>query len=262
MRKLIWGTLIVTLMFSVLGGACARPGPVLAPAPAPAPTPTPTPVPMPTPVLTNSESDSRVAELEAKIRQLEAENQRLRSENEQLSGENKRLRTESEQLSSDLTKVNSVLRNLHSLATSSSYTNTISTLDDVQTKASELAYFVEGLPYLPPMPVELDFSQINDAIIDARDLRRILRDLPALPPPGWPPFLPFPQELVELDKMRQTFIGMTEWMENLQDLPGFLESAESLEELRSRVEGYLGHVQNTSSDAKDMLEKVRDAASP
>jgi len=235
-------------MFSVLGGACARLGPVPAPAPAPAPTPMPAPVPMPTPVLTNSESDSRVAELEAKIRQLEAENQRLRSENEQLS--------------SDLAKVNSVLRNLYSLATSSSYTNTISALNDVQTKASELAYFVEGLPYLPPMPVELDFSQINDAIIDARDLRRILRDLPALPPPGWPPFLPFPQELVELDKMRQTFIGMTEWMENLQDLPGFLESAESLEELRSRVEGYLGHVQNTSSDAKDMLEKVRDAASP
>jgi len=247
-RKLIWGTLIVTLMFSVLGGACARLGPVLAPAPAPAPTPIPTPVPMPTPVLTNSESDSRVAELEAKIRQLEAENQRFRSENEQLS--------------SDLAKVNSVLRNLYSLATSSSYTNTISTLNDVQTKASELAYFVEGLPYLPPMPVELDFSQINDAIIDARDLRRILRDLPALPPPGWPPFLPFPQELVELDKMRQTFIGMTEWMENLQDLPGFLESAESLEKLRSRVEGYLGYVQNTSSDAMDMLEKVRDAASP
>ena len=255
MRKLIWGTLIVMLMFSVLGGACAS-GPVPAPAPAPAPAPTPmptpvptpTPVPMPTPVLTNSESDSRVAELEAKIRQLEAENQRLRSENEQL-------RTESEQLSSDLAKVNSVLRNLHSLATSSSYTNTISTLDDVQTKASELAYFAEGLPDLSPLPPGLTVTRINDAIQKARSLRDILKILPPPPPlaPSW---------WRDLDDMKTAFIDMTQWMENLQDLPGFLESAESLEELRSRVEGYLGHVQNTSSDAKDMLEKVRDAASP
>lgn len=82
-----------------------------------------------------------------------------------------------------------------------------------------------------------------------------------MPPPFWPPLVPFPQELVELDNMRQTFIDMTEWMGNLEDLPEFLESAESLEELRSRIEVYLRDSENASSDAQGLLEQVRDAVS-
>ena len=203
---------------------------------------------MPTPVLTNSESDSRVAELEAKIRQLEAENQRLLTENRHLA--------------SDLAEITSMLQNLQSLVTSSSYTNTLGKLTGVQNKTSDLAYFAEGLPDLPPLPPGLTFSQINDAINDARYLRTILANLPPLPPPGWPPFLPFPQELRELDNARQTFVSMTEWMENLQDLPEFLASAESLEDLRFRLEGYLRDVDTTASDAKGVLEEVREAVSP
>lgn len=63
-------------------------------------------------------------------------------------------------------------------------------------------------------------------------------------------------------KLRHTFISMTQWMENLQDLPKFLASAESLEDLRFRLEGYLRDVGSTASDAEGILEQVRDAASP
>ena len=236
-------TLISILLVIATGlSGCAKP------APAPAPTPTPTPIPMPTPAPTNSESASQIAELEAKIRQLEAENQRLLAENRQLS--------------SDLAKTTSMLQSLYSLVTSPPYTNTVSKLSEIQYDTSDLAAFVRGLPDLPPLPPGLTVSQINNAINDGRYLRRLLRDLPDLPPPLWPPFVPFPQELLELDNMRHTFIDMTEWMENLRDLPGFLESAGSLEDLRFRLEGYLLDVGSTSSDAKGILEQVKDAASP
>lgn len=248
MWKLIWGTLVVTLILSVLGGACARPEPVpspkpaLVPAPAPAPMPrlTPTPVPMPTPVLTNSESDSRVAELEARIRQLEFENERLGTENQELN--------------SELVKVTAVLQNLQSLVNSLSYTNTLSELHDVQSKASELAYFAEGLPDLPPIPPGLTVTGINDAMQKARSLRDVLKILPPPPPlaPSW---------WRDLDDMKTAYIDMTQWMENLRDLPRFLATAGTLDELRSRIEGYLGDVQNTVSDAGDILEQVRDVAS-
>lgn len=231
---------LIGILVAIGLSACATPAP--APAPAPVPRPTLTPVP------TNSESAPRIAELEAKIRQLEAENQQLREENLQLRN--------------DLTKMGSVLQNLHSLVASSTYTNTLSRLMEIQNNTSDLAAFVDGLPDLPPLPPKLTFSQIDDAINDARYLRDLLKSLPDLPPPGWPPFLPFPQELVELDNMRHTFIEMTEWMENLQDLPEFLASAKSLEDLRSRIEGYMRDVENAVSDAGGMLEQVKDATSP
>lgn len=228
---------LIGILVAIGLSACATP----APAPAPVPRLTLTPVPMPTPVPTNSESAPRIAELEAKIRQLEAENQQLREENLQLRN--------------DLTKMSSVLQNLHSLVASSTYTNTLSRLMQIQNNTSDLAAFVDGLPDLPPLPPGLTVSRINDAVEKARSLRDILKILPPPPPlaPIW---------WTDLDNMRQTFIDMTEWMENLEDLPGFLSSAQSLEELRSRIQGYVVNVESTAADAKSTMEKVRDAVSP
>ena len=154
-----------------------------------------------------------------------------------------------------MVKVTAVLQNLQSLVNSSSYTNTLSDLNDVQSKASELAYFAEGLPDLPPLPPGLTVTRINDAIQKARSLRDILKILPPPPPlaPSW---------WRDLDDMKTAFIDMTQWMENLRDLPKFLATTGTLDELRSRIEGYLGDVQNTASDAGGMLEQVRDVASP
>jgi hypothetical protein len=62
--------------------------------------------------------------------------------------------------------------------------------------------------------------------------------------------------------MKNAFTDLTEWMENLRDVPEFLESSQSLEELRFRIEGYLDQVRNTASDVGVTLEQIRDAASP
>jgi len=51
-------------------------------------------------------------------------------------------------------------------------------------------------------------------------------------------------------------------MENLRELPQFLSTSGSLDELRSRIEGYLVDMQNTVSDAEGMMEQVRDVATP
>jgi ElaB/YqjD/DUF883 family membrane-anchored ribosome-binding protein len=209
--------------------------------PAPSLVPVPSPIPMPT----NPQLEARVRELEASIRQLQAENQRLLTENTQLR--------------SDLAKVTSVLQNLYSLATSSTYTTTLSNLGMVQNETSQLVPWVHGLPHLPPLPPGLTVSQISDAVNKARYLRQIITNLPKLPPSSWPPFIPFPQPLIDLENARQTFISLTTWMDNLQDLPNFMAAAGSLEDLRSRVEGYLGNVQNTVSGATAILEQVRNA---
>ena len=212
----------LVMIASFLLAACAP----LAPAPAPLPT--------------NSESDSSVAELEAKIRQLEAENQRLRTENEELK--------------SDLAKLSNWLQDIHNLVTSSSYSNTLNKLNEIQNDTSDLVTWIGGLPSLPPLPLGLTISEIDDAINKARDLRRLLE---LLPPP-----LPFaPREWRDLDDMKKEFIEMTKWMENLQDLPRFLASTQSLEDLRSRIEGYIDNVDSTSFDARLLLEEVRDAGS-
>ena len=259
MKKVIVYLLIVLLLLSfscsIAPSPAPTPVPTPKPVPVPAPAPAPTPVPMPTPVLTNSESDSRVAELEAKIRQLEAENQRLLTENRRLETENQRVMSEYRQLSSDLARVTSVLQNLYSLATSSSYTNTLSKLNEIQNNTSDLVTWVGGLPSLPPLPLGITISEIEDVINKARYLREILQRLP--PPPFFAP-----PEWRELDDMKNELIRMTEWMENLQDLPEFLASAEELEDLRFRLESYMGDVDSTAFDARRLLEEVRDVASP
>jgi hypothetical protein len=189
---------------------------------------------MPTPIFTNSESDSRVGELEVKIRLLEAENQRLTSE---------------------LAIVTAALQNIRGIVNSSSYINTINGLNDVKGKASEITFFAEGLPDLPSLPPGLTVAAIDDAVQKARSLREILKILPSPPPlaPSW---------WEDLDDMKTAFINMTQWMENLRELPQFLSTSGSLDELRSRIEGYLVDMQNTVSDAKGVMEQVRDAASP
>lgn len=200
-----------------------------------------------TPTPTNSELELRVRDLEATISQLQTDNQRLLAENTQLR--------------SDLSEVTSTLQKLYGLVTSSTYMSMLSNLSLVESNTSQLVPWVYGLPYLPALPPGLSVSQINNAINNARNLRQIIANLPKLPPPGWPPFVPFPQQLIDLENARQTFISLTTWMENLQDLPTFLNTAGSLEDLRSRIEGYLADVQSATSGAKRLLEQVRDATS-
>jgi len=174
---------------------------------------------------TNSESASEIADLKA-------ENSRLKTENQQLKQQ---------------------LQNIRNLVTSPSYTNTISKLTEIQSESSDLAAFVYGLPDLPPLPEGITPSEINDAIETALSLRAVLKALP-------PPPLPFgPWQ--DLDDIKKEVIDMTYWMEDLEDLPDFLAEAESLEDLKSRVEGYLQDTENTASDASGILEEVKTAAS-
>lgn len=222
MKKFISYLLIALLLFSF---SCS-----VAPSSAPALTP----VPMPTPVLANSESDSSVEELEVKIKQLEAENERLTSE---------------------LAIVTAALQNIRDIVNSSSYTDTINGLNDVKGKASEISFFAEGLPDLPSLPPGLTVEAIDDAVQKAQKLRQILK---ALPPP--PPLAPSWWE--DLDDMKTAFINMTEWMENLQELPQFLVTSGSLDELRFRIESYLVDIQNTISNAEGVMEQIRYAVSP
>ena len=248
MKKLIIVIVVVLVMCLLVPVSCARP------APAPAPAPAPTPVPMPSPVLTNSESSSQIAELEAKIRQFDSDNQRLLAENRQFDSDNQRLVTENRQLSSDLVKVTNQLEGIQSLVTSSSYAQTINSLSDVQSKTNDLVSFASGLPDLPPLPPGLTVSQINDAIDKAVFLRGILKKLPPPPPLIAPPVW------YELDNMKGEFIRMTIWMEDLEDLPDFLNKATNLKDLRSRIQSYIQTVSKTASDTSGILEEVRNAA--
>lgn len=179
--------------------------------------------------------------LEAEVRKLESTNRQLQSENQQVEGDNR-------QLTQDL-------QDIHSLVNSPSYANTLDGLTQVQSNTSALAAFVYPLPDLPPLPPGLTVGQIDNAIEQAIALRGILEYLPP-PPPFAPSFW------VELDELKDGFVAMTYWMEDLEPLPDFLAKAQSLEDLRSRIEGYLGDVENTASDASTMLEQIKNAASP
>ena len=173
---------------------------------------------------TNSESASEIA-------YLKAENSRLENENQQL---------------------NQQLQDIHNLVTSQSYTNAMSKLTEIQSGSSDLAGFVYGLPDLPTLPPGLTVAQINNAIEQAIALRRILEILPAPPLPIGP--------WQDLHNQKNEFIAMTDWMDNLQDLPDFLVKAESLEDLKANIEVYLRDTENTASDTKSMLEEVRSCA--
>lgn len=201
-----------------------------------APTTAPTPVPMPTP--TNSE----IAELESKIEGLQAENQRLLTENREL-GDN-------------LAEVTSQLEGIQNLVTSSDYTQTLSKLPKIQNDASDLATFLSGLPDLPPPPPGLTVAKIDDAINKARHLRSLLERLPPPPPLIAPPVW------YDLDEMKDEFIRMTEWMEDLEDLPEFLRMAGDLDDLRSDMIVYLRDIEAILSDVKATLEEVRNTAGP
>lgn len=211
--------------------------------------PSSTPAQMPAEKLTNSETDSRIAELEAKIRQLEAENRELEAENQSLLTENR-------QLNSDLQKIANQLDIIQSLTTSSKYTNTLSNLGTAQIDTSDLAGWVYDLPDLPELPSELNLSEIREAIDIANSLRQILKSLPPPPP------LIAPPQWVQMDDMKETFISMTEWMEALEDLPGFLMKAEELEDVKPCIQNYLENVDTAMYDAKEILEQVRDASRP
>ena len=254
MKKLIIVIVVVLVMCLLVPVSCAKEAPAPAPAPRPAPAPITAPVPMPSPVFTNSESASRIAELEAKIRQFDSDNQRLLAENRQFDSDNQRLVTENRQLSSDLVKVTNQLEGIQSLVTSSSYAQTINSLSDVQSKTNDLVSFASGLPDLPPLPPGLTVSQINDAIDKAVFLRGILKKLPPPPPLIAPPVW------YELDNMKGEFIRMTIWMEDLEDLPDFLNKATNLKDLRSRIQSYIQTVSKTASDTSGILEEVRNAA--
>jgi len=225
-KKLLIICLVTALVLSFVG-ACAKPAPA------------PATIPMPTPVPTNSESDSRVAELEAKIRQLEAENQQLKTENKQLN--------------SELVKITAVLQTLQSLVNSSSYTLALSRLTEVQNNTIDLAYFAEGLPDLPPLPVDLTPSKIEQMVGMARVAYDIIYYLPPLPP--------IPPELAEIEANRQAILEVFKFVQDLHDLPEFLSGAGSLEDLKSRSENYLADVHNTTSYAGDIMRQIRDAAS-
>jgi hypothetical protein len=221
------------------------PDPELAPAPVPVPKPLPAPAPIletgPAPAFADSSTDSEIAELEAEISRLELENRRLIQENQQLNN--------------DLVTATTVLQTIRSMVNSSSYTNMISALNDIDSKANELAYFANGLPHLPPPPPGFTVSKIDDAIQKVQRLREILQVLPPPPPlaPDW---------WSDLDDMKDIFIDLTEWMKGLEEIPEFLESSEDLEELRLRIEGYLEEVHNTTFNTEEALQTIRDTANP
>lgn len=192
---------------------------------------------------TNSESASRIAELEAKIRQLESDNQRLLTENQELR--------------SNLVEITSMLENVQS-----EIPDILIMITEIQNDSSVLAAFLEDLPDLPPPPPGLTITQINNAIEKARDLRELLRDLPDLPPSGWPFFIPFPEQLLALDEMKQTFITMTEWMEDLEELPEFLNMAGDLDDLRYQEIAHLENINATMDNIKSILEELRIKATP
>lgn len=227
-------SLILALVIGMSGcNAASSP----APAPTPAtttpatttPAPAATPVPMPTPVFVNSGTSSTTAELEAKIKQLEAENQRLLTENQELK--NKLLKVKS---------VQSEIPNLLIMAT------------QVQNDASQLAAFLKSLPTLPTPPPGLDdISKVNDIITKAISLRTILKKLPPPPP------LIAPAGWYELDKMKNEFIRMTEWMEDLEELPAFLNIAGDLDDLRSQEISHLENISVIMSNIKSVLERIQ-----
>ncbi len=187
---------------------------------------------------TNSESALRIAELEARIRQLEADSQQLLAENQELR--------------SNLVEITSMLENVQS-----EIPDILIMITEIQNDSSDLAAFLEGLPDLPPLPAGLTLSQINDAIEKARDLQKILGDLPDLPPSGWPFIIPFPAELLALDEMRQSFIAMTEWMKDLEELPEFLNMAGDLDDLRYQEIAHLENINATMDNIKSILEELR-----
>ncbi len=183
---------------------------------------------------TNSESASRIAELEARIRELEAENQRLLMENQELR--------------SDLVKISSMFESVQR-----EIPDILIMVTEIQNDSSDLAAFLESLPNLPTLPPGLDdISKVNDVITKAIFLREILKKLPPPPP------LFAPAEWYELDEMKDEFIRMTEWMEDLEELPEFLNITGDLDDLRYQEIAHLENINATMANIKSVLEEVED----
>ena len=230
-HKYLRVTLISVFLVITTGlSACGTPAPTLEPTPANGVTVAPT-------ALTNSESASQIAELEAKIRELEAEKQRLLAENQQLS--------------SDLGEMTSTLQDIESQVP-----HILITVTEIQNDTSDFAAYLQGLPSLPTPPLGLTVGQIDDAINKAVFLRGILENLPPPPP------LIAPPEWYELDEMKDEFIRMTEWMEDLEELPEFLNIAGDLDDLRYQEIAHMQNINTAMDDVKRILEEVRDAVGP
>ena len=222
-HKYLLLTLIsVFLVIAIVLSGCAVP-PTSSPKPTNGVTIEPTASP-------NSESASQIAELEAKVRQLEAENQQLRTE---------------------LTEITSKLQGIQNQVP-----DILAMVTTIRNDSSDFAAFLQGLPSLPTLPPGLTVSQIDDAIDKAVFLRRILENLPPPPPLIAPPVW------YELDEMKDEFIRMTEWMEDLEELPEFLNIAGDLDDLRYQEIDHLQNINTAMDDVKHMLEEVRDAVGP
>ena len=126
-------------------------------------------------------------------------------------------------------------------------------ITEIQNDSSDLATFLQGLPSLPTLPVGLTVSQINDAMDKAQLLRTILKSLPP-PPPGASLYAP---EWYELDEMKDEFIRMTEWMEDLEELPEFLNMAGDLDDLRYQEIAHLENINAAMDNIKSILEELR-----
>ena len=213
------------LVIAIVLSGCAALAPTSSPKPTNGVTIEPTASP-------NSESASQIAELEAKVRQLEAENQQLRTE---------------------LTEITSKLQGIQNQVP-----DILAMVTTIRNDSSDFAAFLQGLPSLPTLPVGLTVSQINDAMDKAQLLRTILKSLPP-PPPGASLYAP---EWYELDEMKNEFIRMTKWMEDLEELPEFLNIAGDLDDLRYQEITHLQNINATMDDIKAILEEIRDAVGP
>jgi len=197
-------------------------------------------IPMPAP--TDSGSSSNVAELEAQIRQLEAENEELLNENERLR--------------SELAEATDIIQDIDALVYSSEYGNTLDDLSDVQEDTNELDVWASTLPELPALPPGVTPGDIEWAVEAAGELYEIIDSLPPIPP-----FPPPPPGVQEIENARLTFLEVFEFVEDLEELPEFLSNAQSLDELRSRIDTYLQDVQSTTASAETLMDDVKDVAS-
>jgi Skp family chaperone for outer membrane proteins len=210
-------------------------------------------------VLTDSESASRISELENENKQLEAEKQQLELENQQLEinnnqleDENRQLKAESQSFDTENQQLSSENRNLQNSLTEvrsklESVQRELPTISGLHKDAQDFAGFLEGLPELPsPPPGFDDINKINDVVNKAVFLRELLERLPSPPPFA-------PAEWVELDEMKDEFIEMTEWMEDLEDLPEFLRIAGDLDDLRFQEIEHLDNIADTMERIKNIL---------
>jgi len=87
----------------------------------------------------------------------------------------------------------------------------------------------------------------------AGELYSLIYNLPPLPS-----FPPPPPGVREIEEARQTLLEVFEFVGELPNLPDLLSGAQSLDELRSRINTYFSDVQNTTSSAGNLMQEVKD----